>query len=287
MKTQIKQLISAAIRDERLWKLLDATVARGVDYARSERAKQEAVTRDALIEAARIAISPDLTVRNGPFRGMRYPERASVGSALVPKLLGSYERELQPVLEDILAREHSEIVDIGCAEGYYAVGLALRLPAARVFAYDTNAKAIALCRKMAELNGVTDRLVTGSFCDPGTLRSLPLTGRAIVVSDCEGYERELFTDAVVAFLAQHDVLIEVHDFLDMEISSLLRERFRATHSITAVQSVDDILKVSSYDYAELRDYDRATRRILLAEKRPAIMEWLYLTPLARSSPLAR
>ena len=64
MKAQIKQLISAAIRNERLWKILDATVARGVDYARSERAKQEAVTRDALIEGARIAISPDLTVRN-------------------------------------------------------------------------------------------------------------------------------------------------------------------------------------------------------------------------------
>ena len=36
----------------------------------------------------------------------------------------------------------------------------------------------------------------------------------------------------------------------------------------------------SYEYDELRGYDRATRRILLAEKRPAIMEWLYLTPLA-------
>ena len=236
--------------------------------------------QDSLIEAARIAISPDLTVRNGPFRGMRYPQRASVGSALVPKLLGSYERELQPVLEDIVARGHSEIVDIGCAEGYYAVGLALRLPAARVFAYDPNAKAIDLCRRMAELNGVADRLVTGSFCAVNTLRSLPLTGRAIIVCDCEGYERELFTEDVVALLARHDVLIEVHDFSDIESSSLLRDRFRATHSITEIHSVDDIMKVRSYDFDELRDYDRATRRILLAEKHPAIMEWLYLTPHA-------
>ena len=157
MNAQIKKLISAAIRNERIWKILDATVVRGVDYARSERAKREAARRDSLIEAARIASSPDLTVRNGPFRGMRYPERASVGSALVPKLLGSYERELQPVLEDILAREHSEIVDIGCAEGYYAVGLALRLPAARVFAYDTNVMAIDLCLDPPFRAGVASR----------------------------------------------------------------------------------------------------------------------------------
>ena len=38
-------------------------------------------------------ISPNLTVLHGPFRGMRYPEMRSVGSALFPKILGSYERE--------------------------------------------------------------------------------------------------------------------------------------------------------------------------------------------------
>ena len=38
MKSQIKKLISAAVRNERVWMILAATVVRSADYARSERA---------------------------------------------------------------------------------------------------------------------------------------------------------------------------------------------------------------------------------------------------------
>jgi hypothetical protein len=38
----------------------------------------------------------EMTVRSGPFQGMRYPGAEAAGSALIPKLLGSYQRELHP-----------------------------------------------------------------------------------------------------------------------------------------------------------------------------------------------
>ena len=72
----------------------------------------------------------DGVVRHGPFAGLQYPELTAVGSALYPKLLGSYQREIQGWIEEICAAGYSEIVDVGFAEGYYAVGLARRLPRA-------------------------------------------------------------------------------------------------------------------------------------------------------------
>ena len=67
------------------------------------------------------------TVLNGPFRGMKYLSRAYC-SAVLPKLLGTYECELIPAIDRLARSDADRIVDIGAAEGYYAVGLALKVP---------------------------------------------------------------------------------------------------------------------------------------------------------------
>ena len=70
-------------------------------------------------------------VLNGPFQGMNFHSAASEG-CLVPKLLGCYEQPLHPFLEAAFARDYDVVLNIGSAEGYYAVGLALRMPGARI-----------------------------------------------------------------------------------------------------------------------------------------------------------
>lgn len=281
MKSLIRKAIHHAVQNDTLWAILNATLLRIAEHAKRERNRlrnDDALSKRAIIQNAFISALPDISVKHGPFKGMKYPEKKSVGSALIPKLLGSYEREIQPIIEQICSTPYSEVVDIGCAEGYYAIGLAMQIKTAKIFAYDTNEEAIRLCRKMAQINLVSERLVVGSFCDANTLRSVPFTNKALIISDCEGYEKELFTEEIVPFLSRHDLLIEIHDFLDIEISSLIRNRFQDTHLITAVQSIDDITKAHSYHYKELQGYDLATRKVLLAEGRPSIMEWFYMTP---------
>src|SRR5262245_12927877 len=53
-----------------------------------------------------------------------------------PKLLGTYEVELQPLFEQIVAASPLTVINVGAAEGYYAAGLAVRCPAACVIAYE-------------------------------------------------------------------------------------------------------------------------------------------------------
>ena len=197
--------------------------------------------RDETLRQLTGEIFPELRVAGGPFKGMQYPSAQSYGSALLPKLLGSYESELHPVLEEILRNDYGAIVDIGCAEGYYAVGLGLRFPRAEIYAFDTSPHARRLCGEVAKLNGLNGRVHIGGFCDEATLGSISLGSKALIISDCEGYEGLLFTREIVsALLGRHDVIVETHDFIDIEISFRLREVFSRTHQIRSIKSTDDI-----------------------------------------------
>src|SRR5207302_355482 len=66
-------------------------------------------------------------ILGGPFAGMEYVSAATEG-ALVPRLLGTYESELHPHLQAFAEAGLDCVVDVGCAEGYYAVGLARMMP---------------------------------------------------------------------------------------------------------------------------------------------------------------
>jgi hypothetical protein len=280
VKSLIKRALGRCVQNELTWRLLDASVLRVARYAHLQRTIAQ---RTPLFERAIAATSADLVVQHGVFAGMKYPGRASVVSPFFPKLIGSYERELHPILERVCGGDYSEIVDIGCAEGYYAVGFALRLSRARVFAYDTDAHARTLCSRMAQLNGVSDRVTVGSQCTPHTLVSLPLTSKALILSDCEGYEKELFTPGTVAFLRRHDVLIEVHDYVDPTISLRLSEVFEPTHDLLVIHAVDDSKKAQQYRFPELEHFDLPSRRLLLGEYRTGTQEWFYFTPRSECS----
>lgn len=271
LKTIIQQLISIGI----IWRIVKKTArisGKLVDYRKLIETTQSLGTK----EIAKIFIGNK--VLNGPFKGMIYPKHDSVGSSLMPKLLGSYERELHSQFSLLAQNDYTEIVDVGCAEGYYAVGLATMFPTSTIHAFDTDKKAQILCEKMAQVNGVSDRVKVESFLSPGRLRDIKFTGRGLIICDCEGFEKELFDQDNVGTLANCDLIIETHDFIDIEISGCLKRLFGNTHHVSSIFSTDDIQKVHAYQYKELTHLSPYLKKKVLAENRPAIMEWLILTP---------
>jgi hypothetical protein len=75
-------------------------------------------------------------VYSGPFKGIKWiPEDDNNAKFDIPKLLGIYERELSNCMERVCALNFSLIIDVGAAEGYYAVGLAARNPASKIVAF--------------------------------------------------------------------------------------------------------------------------------------------------------
>ena len=224
-----------------------------------------------------VDIFPDKRVQFGPFKGLRYPEHEAKGSALLPKLLGTYEAELHSTLEEIVSKRFDEIINIGCGEGYYAIGLALRIPQTKVLAFDIDEEAQALTRKMATINNCEDRIDVRGICTIDFLKNFKPSGKLLIISDCEGFEKDLFPGAYQN-LTTADLLIEVHDFIDITISSSLREIFDPTHDIKSYMSIDDLQKPRLYHREPVAKLSLQQRYEVMREGRPALMEWLYLTP---------
>jgi len=105
----------------------------------------------------------------------------------LPKLLGSYERELHDYFHLTFTKSYEIILDIGCAEGYYAIGLAKRFPGTSVYAYDIDGEARNLCLAMASRNDVESQLKLFDFCGPDDLIAATQGRQSLVVCDCEGY----------------------------------------------------------------------------------------------------
>lgn len=206
-------------------------------------------------------------VMSGPFQGMKYLDSA-YSSALLPKLLGTYEDELHPTLANLLAKGYDTVVDIGCAEGYYAVGLALRLPRANVWAYDIDPVALKRCGELAELNGVRSRVDLRSPFNAGDM--LELRGRKVlVVCDVDGYEVELFAEGMAKYWAGADLLVELHDFIGTPCRSLVERCLNATHRCEIVESTEkSASKIADFTFLTAEE-----RRLAVSELR-APQEWL-------------
>ena len=133
----------------------------------------------------------------------------SCGSALAPKVIGSYERELHAAVDGVIAGDYERIIDVGCAEGYYAVGLAWRkrIP---VVAYDSSAEARACLAELAGLNGVSSLIDGRETCDTEELESFS-GQRVFLICDIEGAEGQLLDPTRAPALLGFDLLVEVHD----------------------------------------------------------------------------
>ena len=200
-----------------------------------------------------------LTVVAGPFAGLAYVREALyVAEGLVPKLAGSYERELAGVIERAIASEPPTVVNVGAADGYYAIGLARRLPEATVLAFDIDPSARRLCTRLARANRVAERVRVAGECDLAGLTDF-VADRALVVMDCEGCEADLLVPERVPFLERCSVLVELHGILRPGSEDEVIGRFEQTHDVELIETEP-----------------RADP--MLDERRPGPMRWAYFTP---------
>jgi hypothetical protein len=222
---------------------------------------------------------PDV-VLGGPFKGMRYIAAAR-GSSLVTKLLGTYEMELHPFVTSLPRSAPDTVIDVGAAEGYYAVGLARMLPAARVITFDFDPVAVDLMRQLAQQNGVTERIDVRGNCTHSTLEAacgsstLPL-----VVCDCEGYEDVLLDPAAVPSLRRAMILVELHEHVVPGVGGRIRQRFESTHEVEIIPTRPrDVNDLSPEARAALPAgaAERVTADVL-DEHRPGLMSWFVMRP---------
>ena len=203
-------------------------------------------------------------VLGGPVRGLRY---TSTGDAAVAKLLGAYELEIGAWMEEGLAACPATFIDVGAADGYYAVGAKVRCPDTRVVAFELSATARGELASLAALNNAEIDIRRGATSK--RIANLRLRD-ALVLCDGEGSEADiLLPDALRACT----IIVELHEHLRAGVTEQLRDRFAPTHRAEIARSVPR----DASQYPELQTLPEALRVAALDEHRPS-MQWARFTP---------
>lgn len=213
-------------------------------------------------------------IHGGLFAGMTYVTAATEG-ALMPRLLGTYEAELHPHLRAFIAQGLDCVIDVGCAEGYYAVGLARLMPAAMIHAHDIDPAAQSACRALAARNGVADRVVVGGNFQPQDFEGF--AGRRVLVFvDAEGAEMDILRPDLSPALASMAIIVETHDVYRPGALDAMVARFAATHDIVRVDEGPKIHDPPPW----LKNLAELDKLIAVWEWRLQPTPWLVMRPKA-------
>jgi len=220
-------------------------------------------------------------VLSGPFEGMAMQLSPVSSRRLLGYLLGTQELELHEVIETIVETPYSAIINIGVADGYYAIGLARRMPEVHVIGFETLKEHHDLFWRAARLNGVSDRVRLEGFCAPADLSAAlaSASGRRLVLCDIEGGEKELLDNRRIPELGAADILVETHDGLSPGCTALLLQRFGETHDIRSVYARPRTLRdFPAATLPRLARWMPGTAVELMHERRTGVQEWLFMTP---------
>lgn len=212
----------------------------------------------------------------GPFKGMQYINQSN-GSVLIPKIVGVYECELHEIIYNIINRNYNNIIDIGAAEGYYAVGFAYaakkRNKPINIFAYDINKEALKNLKKLAEINNVTDCITINHEFTYYELDKY-LQSTSLIICDIEGEEKNLLNLNNHPSLVKFDILVEVHDGIDNPIiENQLINQFTTTHTIKKIVfNPNHSIRQKVLPFITNRNYVKN----ILNEGRKFGLVWLFL-----------
>ena len=212
------------------------------------------------------------TIWGGPFKGMEYVGAATEG-ALVPRLLGTYESELHPHLAAFAAEGLDCVIDVGCAEGYYAVGLARLMPAVTVHAYDIDERARKACAELAAKNGVAERVIIGGEFKPDGFEAFK-GKRALVMLDAEGAEVDVLQPGLSPALAGMSIIVETHDLYRPGAMATMVARFSPTHEILRVEQKPKTFELPPW----LKPLPHLDQLLAVWEWRAQPTPWLVMRP---------
>ncbi|MDD5462569.1 MAG: hypothetical protein PHG00_13205 [Methylococcales bacterium] len=211
-------------------------------------------------------------VLNRPFEGMKYIDKSSEG-ALLPKILGSYEEPIQEWILQTIEKNHEAILDIGYAEGYYAVGFGMRMPNAKIIAYDVDQEARIKTGELIKLNGLSNIKIKAE-CTHVDLNARS-KANTLLFCDIEGFEHYLLDPIKALYLRYVDLIVQSHDCFVHNVTEKLIARFYKTPIIKI--AVDYHFRKNKYKTPN--KFSSNISHEIINEIRSPAMKFLYMESL--------
>ena len=250
--------------------------------------EQREIWREETIRQRQKRISLELfkmlngTVKYGPFKGLRLTHNPWWGQLdLGSQCLGLYEKEILKFIENIEDGQFTNFIDIGAADGYYAVGILSTGKIQRSICFEKTDKGREAIFTNWKNNGAIGQLVVkakANFESIATLTEHDLE-RSLILIDIEGGEFELLNNDTIHKFRYSKILLEIHNWVtdfEEKYKNLLisLDEFFCIKIIKRVDRQVD-------NYMELRDFTDDNRLLLISERRPCLMRFLELTPKSR------
>jgi hypothetical protein len=221
------------------------------------------------------------TIPYGLFKGIQIADFQDLQAGIAQKFLGIYEFEIAPYFTKLLENsKYDFFVDIGAAEGLYAIVFDRAIKKsghpATIYAYEMEYCTRAMLRKRLSDNGVTNAEILDKF-SVETIDEIDPEKRGFILSDCEGFETELFTHANHSKFANCDMIIETHDNFSENATQKVIDVLSKTHDVVRVdqQPLSDALKLVTDDW--FNSLSEKKRLDLLEGSRHPETRWVIAT----------
>jgi len=218
------------------------------------------------------------SVAYGPFKNMKLSKQKLWSSYdLIPQTLGVYE---QHVLEKLIefSKDRNELfINIGAADGYFAIGMGYSKIFKKIYAYEIS--------KIARENLINN--VKNNFCQEivhvkeeanyETLKDIIKNRNAVILIDIEGDEFNFFNNEMLYLMRSCCVICELHPCLIENGDERQNQLINNAKSLFDVS----IIKRETYNpnqFIELDEFYDEERLLALGESRENNMKWLILKP---------
>ena len=221
----------------------------------------------------------DCKVAYGEFKGMRLNKNNFWSkNDLITYILSVYEKHVMNQLIKFSKLNNNVFIDIGAADGYFAVGMAYSKSFKKVYAFEIETLARENLKKNAKDNFCENKIFINKEANFNSLKKIIDTDEiSTILIDIEGGEFELLTKDILNLVKKCMVIIELHPNL-VKDGSKKQERL--------LNICEDFFEISmiereSYNpnkFEELSEFTDEDRLISFGEGRGRNMQWLVLVP---------
>lgn len=214
-------------------------------------------------------------IQHGPLKGFRLLESTSWGNDKAAKILGFYELE---ILSDLAADVKDKyFVDLGAADGYYAVGFVAMGIACSAIAFEASDIGRDVLYQTALNANVAEKIKVHGIADEYFLYLVnsPLDETVFLV-DIEGGEFDLFNRQNLYKLRNSILYIEIHDFDDIA-KQRYQQLLASAEEFFIVKEIKKMAR-DPYSFAELVELDDSDHWLACSEGRAPDAKWLKLMP---------
>jgi hypothetical protein len=241
---------------------------------------RDIIVRKRINISDKIAEKLNWTVAYGPFKGLKMSEKTWWSRpSRAAMFLGIYEQEVLQSLMDT-PDDCDTFIDIGAADGYYAVGSLVCGKFSSVYCFEMSDRGRQAILNNAAMNGKQNHIKIFGKADSNIDQYLPegKLEKSVILVDIEGAEFDLLTPVLFEKMKDSIIIVEIHEWRVPDGKARLDELKKAslkTHQMSELTTTSRDLS----GFPELEMMSDTDRWLICSEGRGRLMKWFRFDPI--------